>query len=249
MQALRLGAFMLFAFTMVAQREYPSPPVREEQTVVIDGVKETWRLVWVSAPKPECEPSDASFIGPCEGFAFGEGGELDLVRERNGREVERLHLTHLFHGRIAIVQRWRPDEPNDFALAHGDEFPEIVARRPVVQIMHFSDYNHDGQSSEFYLQTESAPFGKSVGIVIGVSKTNSQLHVFGTASKPNEPLYLQKREWESLRDASGPIEVVDWPCGDHGSEKEISLQLRWTPQGIDGKRRDFTCPGGLKTAN
>jgi len=26
---------------------------------------------------------------------------------------------------------------------------------------------------------------------------------------------MQKEEWEALRDATGPIEVLDWLCGDH----------------------------------
>jgi hypothetical protein len=82
--------------------------------------------------------------------------------------------------------------------------------------------------------------------VIGLSKSNSRLHVFGTASNPGKPLYMQKREWEALRDASAPIEVLDWSCDDHGSPAETTLLLRWTPKGIAGTRREYACPADTK---
>ena len=59
--------------------------------------------------------------------------------------------------------------------------------------------------------------------MIGVSNQNPQLHVFDTVSHPNKPLYIQRREWEALRGASGPIEVLDWACGGHGAETETTL--------------------------
>jgi len=107
--------------------------------------------------------------------------------------------------------------------------------------MHFADYDHDGDATEFYLQTESLPCGKSTGIVVGVSKSEPRLHVFGTSSTPSQPLYLQRQEWESLRDASGPIEVLDWACRDHASDTQTTVQLRWTAVGIEGTRRTFEC--------
>jgi hypothetical protein len=53
---------------------------------------------------------------------------------------------------------------------------------------------------------------------------------------------MQRENWEALRDASGPIEVSDWPCGDHGADTETTLRLRWTPDGVEATRREFTCP-------
>lgn len=76
--------------------EYPSALVREEQTVVVDGLSETWRLQWAVAPKRACEPSEDSLTCPCIGFANGETGDLSLVRLRNGRQFDRLHLTPFF---------------------------------------------------------------------------------------------------------------------------------------------------------
>jgi hypothetical protein len=49
------------------------------------------------------------------------------------------------------------------------------------------------------------------------------------------------RQWEALRESSGPIEILDWPCGDHGASTETRLRLNWTAQGIEGTRREFAC--------
>jgi hypothetical protein len=226
--------------------EYPAPTVREEQHIVIDGVTETWRLLWNAAPKPYCgaNESDTSLTCPCMGFAYGESGDLYLVRLRNGTEIDRLHLTPLFEeGEEAVVQRWPKDEERDYKLADHKDFSNLVSRRPTVQVMHLDDYDHDGKPTEFYLQTEAVPCGKSVGVVVGLSTSNARLHVFGTASNPSNPLYLQRREWQALRDASsGPVNIVDWSCGDHGADTQTEIQLQWSAKGIDGKRREYTCP-------
>lgn len=219
---------------------------------MVDGLQEIWQLRWAAKPHEVCEPSQLSLTCPCEGFAYGEGGELDLVRLRESKEVDRLHITPLFEeqisgtGQVAIIQRWQPDHERDFAAARRTDFPQIVRKRRTVQIMHFDDYDHDGRRNEFYLQTESAPCGKSVGVVIGVSKTNAHIHAFGTASKPDKPLYMQKREWEALRDAFGPIEIVEWQCGDHAAETQTILRLNWTTAGIEGSRREFECDANDK---
>jgi hypothetical protein len=178
------------------------------------------------------------------GFAYGEAGDLYLVRLRGGSEIDRLHLTPLFlEEPNAVVQRWPTDHQRDFDLSEREDFSRIVSSRPVVQVMHFGDYDHDGRQAEFYLQTETLPCGKSTGVVIGVSRSNPRLHVFASASNPTEPLYLQRREWEALRGASsGPITVMDWACGDHGAETEIELQLDWSVDGVKVLRREYTCP-------
>ncbi len=227
--------------------EYPTPLIREEQKVLIGGVVETWQLRWEDTPKPVCEPGDVALTCPCMGFAYGERGDLSLVRLHNQVEVDRLKITPLFEGefagrgRVAIIQRW-PTERNDLDENLKGDLPAMVAKRPVVQVMHFADYDHDGQKSEFYLQITTEPCGKNVGVLIGLSAGNPRLHVFGTAAKPAEPMFMQEHEWEALRGAKGPIEVTDWTCGDHGNDKETTLRLGWTPKGLAGTRREFTCP-------
>lgn len=144
----------------------------------------------------------------------------------------------------AVLQHW-PTRAGDRAFEFDDseDFPAVARIRRAVQVMHFADYDHDGRQTEFYLQTEALPCGKSSGVVIGVSKINPQLHVFSSASNPDKPLCLQMREWEALRDAStGPVKVMDWQCGDHGAETQTELQLDWSSDGVNVVRREYTCP-------
>ena len=70
--------------------------IREERKVLVNGVMETWQLRWKSPPKPVCESNEEAAACPCMGFAFGESGELDLVRRRNNVEIDRLELTPFF---------------------------------------------------------------------------------------------------------------------------------------------------------
>ena len=230
--------------------EYPAPEIREEQQVVVDGHAETWRLQWAAPPKPVCEASDLALAltCPCMGFAYGESGALALIRLRGGVEIDRLDLAQFFVGespagnQVAVLQRRAPDYNEDLDAAGNPGFLSKASKRPVVQVMHFADYEHDGAHSEFYLQTDAIPCGKSVGLVIGVSPKNPRLHAVGSASEPGKPLHLQAREWDALRDASAPIEVLDWACADHGSETETTLRLHWSAAGIDGTIREYTCP-------
>ncbi len=237
MRKLALAVFL--ALSASAQ-----PQVREEQTIAVDGARETWRLEWAAPPEPYCEPSDASLTCPCTGFAYGEAGDLFLLRLRDGRETERLHLTPFFTedpGK-AVIQRWPADFDRDFKNAEREDFPSLVRQRPVVRVMRLGDYDHDGRATEFYLQTEALPCGKSFGVVIGVSKLNPRLHVFGAASNPGAPLYMQKRGWEALRRATGPVDILDWQCEDHAAGAETRLRIHWTAKGIEGVRRRYTCP-------
>jgi len=40
--------------------EYPKPNIREEQQVLVNGVTETWRLEWKSAPHPACSADEGA---------------------------------------------------------------------------------------------------------------------------------------------------------------------------------------------
>jgi len=223
--------------------EYPKPLIREQQTVVVNGMTEVWRLEWKRPPTSYCEPSDVSLTCPCMGFAYGEIGDLYLVRLRNGSEIERLHLTPLFGEEPgAAVQRWLPDDDKDFQLAERDDFVELVSQRPIVRVMQLADYNHDGMATKFYLQTESDPCGKSAGVLIGISKSDPRLHVFGTASHPGKPLGLFKWEWDALKGSTGPVTVTDWECGDHGADTRTEVRLHWSGDTVDGVRREYSCP-------
>jgi hypothetical protein len=227
--------------------EYPTPIIREEQIVVVGGRTEVWQLRWTTPPKPVCEPSRLSLTCPCSGFAYGEGGDLTLLRTRNGKVLDHLDLSPFFiDGPVnlrgtAVVPRWDVDDDKDFEASERQDFPNLVAKRPVVQVMYFADYERDGWGNEFYLQTESPACGHTSGILIGVTNRNPHLHAVVAASAPGKALYLHKQEWDALRQKLGPFEILDWPCGDHGADTETRLWLHWTPQGVDGTRREYSC--------
>jgi hypothetical protein len=243
---------------MFAQTQSPASAnslIREEQRTLVNGIPEMWRLQWKSPPEEAaCGPEDplSATTCPCGGFAYAENGQLDLVRMRNRKEIDRLELTPLFEQALsdqkgAIVQNW-PFELKDIEESDREGFSERVRTRPIVRLMYFADYNHDGKSTEFFLQTGVAPCAKILGIVVGLTPNNPKLHVFGSMSNPNKPLVLQKAEWEALRKSTGPVEVLDWPCGDHGSEIEVDMALRTINGAIRAVRREFDCTDDGKRA-
>ncbi len=228
-----------------------APIIREEHKVVVDGVEEHWRLEWVSLPKPACSPEDDYWSTcPCEGFAFGERGNLVLVRQRPGQEDERLPLTQLFRELAdldapgdrgeAVLRRWDVDK-KDIDERDSTDFAARVRARPIVSVMHFADYDHDGRASEFLLQVGTLPCGKKMSVVIGISRRNPRLHAITTAAHPDRPLVLQAWQWDSLLRAKGPVKVLDWKCGDHGSEAETELELSADAGGIHATRMEYEC--------
>jgi len=248
---------LLFAGTAVSSKPHAQLPgttptklassmIREEQSITVNGIRELWRLEWRTPPKSSCGPEDdSSATCPCTGFAYGESGRLDLVRSTKDREVERLELTPLFGDEspdrgAATLRRWEPQE-KDLQEEGSDAFLAQVRARPLVRIMRFGDYNHDGNSTEFFLQTGVEPCGKIEGIVVGVTVDDKRLHAFGTALHPDKPLVMQEREWEALLKTTGPTTVVDWSCGDHGSDTETDLALSATNGRIQAVRRVFGC--------
>ena len=112
--------------------------------------------------------------------------------------------------------------------------------------MHFADYDHDGNATEFFLQTDSEPCGKRTGVVVGISNRNPRLHAFGTVFRPNEPLTILNKAWEALLGAKGAIKVRTWACGDHGSDTETEIELGALAEGIDARWREFKCIGDGK---
>lgn len=219
--------------------EYPLPSVREEQTVIVDGREEVWRLKWDTAPKPFCEPSETSLTCPCSGFAYGESGKLQVIRLRKGFEIDHLDLNALFFEDSAVLQRWQPDQEKDWTI---DDLPALAAKRPTVQIMHFADYDHDGQPTEFFLQNDVRPCGKRYGVVIGVTKNQPRLHVFGSARMPDVLLQMDVEIWDKLRTATKAVSAISWRCNDHGSDEQRELDLTWSPTGIEGIRNVYSCP-------
>ncbi len=224
--------------------------VREEQKIIIDGVEERWRLVWESKPEPVCAANEADWMTcPCMGFAFGETGNLTLVRERNKKVIERLSLDQFFTlGETpsakagSILRRWDVHE-KDLENSEKPGFSEQIKSRPIVKIMRLADYDHDGRATEFILQIGNLPCGKRTSVVIGVSKRNPHLHAFNSIKNPAQPLILMYSQWQSLQKekANGSVKAINWPCGDHGAETQEELDLRAVKGKISATRRVYEC--------
>lgn len=248
--------FLFCLFVLVAgasaNAEKTAPVIREGQTVLVDAGKEHWRLQWEGPTTPVCSPDkpDEWPTCPCSGFAFGECGKLALVRKRPGKDEERLALNNLFQECIYYAE---PGEDGEGCLRRWDvqgqdwddkDSPDFTARvraRPIVQIMHFADYDHDGRATEFMLQIGDLPCGKRMCVVIGISRKNSRLHVFASTEHPKKPLVLQDHQWKALLRSKGPVKVPDWRCGDHGADEETELELRIDHNGNHAMKSVYEC--------
>jgi hypothetical protein len=218
----------------------PASVVREQKVVGINGAREIWRLEWNAAPVSVCGADEVAtaLSCPCSGFAYGEAGQLSLVRQRPGAAEERLELTSFFKsdavpvaGGLAVLQRWRPipasadDEDDDWHHASDLNFLQRVRARGAAPVMRTADYNHDGVASEFLLQVGTRPCGKHVMVLVGVSRLNQRLHVFASAEAPDTPLELGPRVWEAVHKNANPVRVVEWPCGSRADEVESTVAV------------------------
>lgn len=185
---------------------------------------------------------------PCSGFAFGEAGQLDIVRLRDGKEVDRLPLNPLFEADLpeysgkAVVQRWAVTKQDTESGETGLNAAS-VQKRPPVKLMTFGDYDHDGHATEFFLQTTTSPCSKRLGVMIGISQENGRLHAFPAGQHSAKPLVLSKQAWDSLLKSAKPPEIIEVPCGDHGAEAETAVQLSAVAGRIEGRERTYSCPG------
>ena len=224
--------------------------VRERATLVVDGVREEWSLVWKGTPVPACPPDDPiSTTCPCTGFAFGESGSLDLVRRIPGRPPETLPLDSLFDSEISPAESPGPavlplkpmekdDDPDDSTL------PARAMTRMNVRILDFVDVDHDGRATEFLLQVGTMPCGKRVTVAVGISRRNPHLHAFTSRHAPETPLTLWWSQWERLARDAGPFETPEWICGDHGSEEETTLALSAMNGTISVDAKTWSCKPG-----
>ena len=234
--------------TSILQRQ-SEPSVREERAVPVDASQERWALEWLSSPKPVCTPEDEPeswMTCPCERVAIGEQGHLSLIRRRANGAVEQLILDPFFETGLTepgmfALQRW-PTRTSDIGVP-STEVGRLVRSRPLVELMSFGDYDHDGRATEFTLWIGNAACGHGQAVLVGVSRRNPKLHVFGTVSHPDVPLVLRPRDWESLRRSGGDATVVDFACGDHGSDQQTEVHLVTRPDGIHAERLTYACEG------
>ncbi|MDB4883274.1 MAG: hypothetical protein JWL95_2040, partial [Gemmatimonadetes bacterium] len=164
-------------------RAIASTTVLREETVVRVGMAdERWALEWRRPPIPACGPADVetAITCPCTGFAYGEMGELDLVRRRTGRLDDRLALTPLFRDEenpgwekhLAVLQRW-PMLDSDYPAIDSLGLPPAIRARALTRVVTTGDYDHDGRPTEFLLQVGTLPCGKKQAVLVGVSAVDS----------------------------------------------------------------------------
>jgi hypothetical protein len=216
---------------------------RDDEDLVLDGVKENWRLEWARAPLPDCMSAGWDTC-TCAGFAYGERGDMDLVRTQPGKPDDRLRLDVLFEGNDTRLQRW-PITKSDTDKSATDSGATLdmvgISMRPVTSIIKFADFDHDGRASEFLLQVAAGPCGHTPTLVVGISRSNPKLHAFGTKEKPDEPLLLDHAaDWEKLR-AKPSADIVTVACGDHGATEQTTLHV--TADGeLHAKAETKKCP-------
>ncbi len=251
-----IAAIVAVAFTGAAALAATAPQVlRDQATVTVNGVKETWQLVWAEPPREVCGPAEVSSAAtcPCSGFAYGEYGRLNLVRRHDGA-VENLDLGPMFDGQetppltkpitgVAYLSRW-PEARNDLARDNVDDtqLEADIRARPPVHHLRMGDYDRDGLAAEFLLQVGTVPCMKHKFVAVGVSKRDGRLHALTSAAHPERPLVLFGEVWEALRKGGGT--VITWECQDHGAEFHNETIVSVQDGAIHAKRQTFTCPTG-----
>jgi hypothetical protein len=118
----------------------------------------------------------------------------------------------------AKLRRWAPTAAEQKAIK-APSLVELQARE-LAPLMVFGDYDHDGRATEFVLAIGSVPCGHVQSVVIGIDKRDGKLHAFGTAEKPAQPVVLERPgDWEKVK-GKLPVDLLEYPCGDHGAETE-----------------------------
>lgn len=247
---------LLGVLALCSAATQPGTYLREQRSVTVGGVAEAWQLVWEAKPQPICGPDDVemAMTCPCTGWAYGEMGKLSLVRERGGKEIDRLALGQFFEDLPAsksaglAAMQWRPFAFGDLERLQGDSSaasPELltaIRKRKGSRVMDLVDYDHDGVASEFLVQVSAGPCGHSAYVAVGVSKARPRLHALTTARDPGTPLVMPGSAWTALATARRPVAVTRWPCGDHGAEEREELLVGATGGAISVRHRRYTCP-------
>ena len=251
--------FALSALLLAAPALSSAPEnLREEQRLIVDGRQEVWQLVWTGPVRDFCEAvsPEVAITAPCAGFAYGETGRLTLRRLRDGQVIDRFDPGPAFEEATEIASStreagWsvlprRAMQDDDYGRWLEDEgkFLQAVDQRPAVTLMRFADYDRDGRSSEFLLQTDVEPGGKPLYAAIGLAAGRDRLDFLRSIGHPDRALVLPARAWATLRDQTGTATVPHWICGDHGAETRSDYVLSADAGRISVRLRESACPNG-----
>jgi len=199
--------------------------IREQIEVKALGHEEVWQVVSQGETEKICRPADPKAAAcPCAGFENADAGKFDIVRFRDGREIDRLNLAPLF----------------------GDNFPIgppgtswLPPKKPILKL---ADYDHSGTALEFLLQVDTAPCGKPVVAAIGISRTHPNLHALSSAEQPDMPLTMYWTGWQKLRKGPGPFTEQIWACGDHGADTQLIADFSAADGVIHFRTGEGSCP-------
>ncbi len=212
------------------------PFVRDRAELTLDGVKEVWTLEWKSMPTTACLDEESFASCQCQGVAYAETGSLELVRRRLGAPTETLPLDVLFQGGTRLV-RWAP---TDDEKKNKKPAPlEAIVSRPLVPILAFQDFDHDGRASEFLLRI-SATCDHQGTVLVGIDKKNKKLHVFASVEEPDQALVLNgEAAWQEVR-AKGSAEVLDRACAS-GTTDERKMHVTADASGLHASTTRKPC--------
>ncbi len=228
--------------------------VREQKQVQIGKITETWQLVWHGKPEALCPASDmeSSMTCPCAGFAYGEQGDLSLVRKRGNRIVERLPLNPAFHyvdvakGKAGLQLKPLDEKDIDRDTAKDRKLSSDIQMRLPADVMVLKDYDHDGRATEFLVLLGNISCGHQMYAAVGVTRRVPYLHLLSTDEHPRSPLIMDIEQWNALLTAQTPTTIRVWDCGDHGSDYQTDFRLHARDGHIHVTERTFACRAGGK---
>ncbi len=208
----------------------PMRTIREERHMRVGDKDEIWRLEWDGNPSHGCMPKDP--VDPkteddydvagqwCSGIDYCElGARLFLTRSINGQVIDELEIKRIDGDQLQdgpCLPKWPMYEGDGelYSKYPWDKFIQEVRLRPLVDIMRFHDYNHDGLDAEFVLFAGWGSAGDTKHyVLIGLPSPKSKLQVFGTVENPSSPIKFGKRSaWEKVRAAKLGEPVITKSC-------------------------------------
>lgn len=171
---------------------------------------ETWTLAWIGNTQQVCGlESEVYESCLCEGFRFGQTGNLMLYRSINGKTIDSLKMPP------------HEDYENESQYSQYDQKLYIsdsshlksLQKRSILQLR---DYVNDGHSKIFpYLIGSGAPCGHSKWVLIGTTKKNQKLHILNNQN--SNVIFDGKDAVISLATRDTFVQNTI-PCGDHAAE-------------------------------